>query len=179
VSLLGEEAPGEDGTSVAERGGTRPGETNVATRDDEEQRERYRELLEEYRTILPGVQVLLAFLLTVPFSQRFEQLDDLGRDLFMLAIVTTAVAMLLFLTPTAFHRLAPQAGREERLRIAIRTAVPGMLAVAVSVVTAVFVVTRFVYDDDIAALVAGMIAALAVALWLVVPLVRRLRTDAR
>ncbi|MEX2532681.1 MAG: DUF6328 family protein, partial [Nitriliruptoraceae bacterium] len=54
--------------------------------DEEQLRDRYREALDQYRTILPGVQVLLAFLLTVPFTQRFEQLDDLGHQLFMVAI---------------------------------------------------------------------------------------------
>ncbi len=49
----------------------------------EQQRERYRELLEELRTIIPGVQVLFAFLLTVPFSSRFADLDELGRRAFM------------------------------------------------------------------------------------------------
>jgi uncharacterized membrane protein len=151
-------------------------DTNEA--EEEQLRDRYREALEEYRTILPGVQVLLAFLLTVPFSQRFEQLDDLGRDLFMVAIVSTAVAMLLFLMPTAFHRIAPDADREQRVRLAVRATVAGMLAVATSVVTAIFVVVRFVYDDTLAAYVAGVILCLAATLWFVLPLGRRL-LDAR
>lgn len=141
-------------------------------------RDRYREVLEEYRTILPGVQVLLAFLLTVPFSQRFEQLDDLGRGLFMLAIISTAVAMLLFLMPAAFHRIAPNADREQRVRLAIRASVGGMVAVATSVVTAIYVVTRFVYDNTVAAYVGGVILGLAATLWFLLPLGRRL-LDAR
>ena len=146
--------------------------------DEEQLRDRYREALEEYRTILPGVQVLLGFLLTVPFSQRFEQLDDLGRDLFMVAIVSTALAILLFLMPTAFHRGAPDADREHRVRLAVRATIAGMVAVATSVVTAIFVVARFVYDDTVAAYVAGSILGLAVTLWFLIPLRRRL-LDAR
>jgi amino acid transporter len=146
--------------------------------EEEELRERYREVLEEYRTILPGVQVLLAFLLTVPFSQRFEELDDLSRDLFMVAIASTAIAMLLFLTPTAFHRIAPEANREQRVRLAVRATVAGMLAVATSVVTAILVVSRFIYDDTVAAWVTGGILGLAITLWFLLPLGRRL-LDAR
>ncbi len=142
--------------------------------DEEELRDRYREALEEYRTILPGVQVLLGFLLTVPFSQRFEQLDELGRGLFMLAIVSTAIAILLFLAPMAFHRGAPDADREHRVRLAVRATIAGMLAVATAIVAAIFVVTRFVYDDTVAGVVAGSILGLAVTLWFLLPLGRRL-----
>jgi uncharacterized membrane protein len=154
--------------------------TDVASSADQDQaaeeqlRDRYREVLEEYRTILPGVQVLLAFLLTVPFSQRFEELDDLGRDLFMVAIASTAIAMLLFLTPTAFHRIAPEADRAQRVRLAARATIAGMLAVATSVVTAVFVVSRFIYDDTVAAWVTAVILGLAIILWFLLPLGRRL-----
>lgn len=144
-------------------------------RQDEEHRERYREVLEEYRTILPGVQVLFAFLLTAPFSPRFERLDEVGRNLFMLAIVSTAVSIVLLLSPTAYHRIAPRAGREKRLRVATRAAVGGLATVATAVVTAIFVVTRFVYDNDVAALLAGLIAGLALVLWFAIPIVRRFR----
>ncbi|MEX2532915.1 MAG: DUF6328 family protein [Nitriliruptoraceae bacterium] len=146
--------------------------------DEEQLRDRYREALEEYRTILPGVQVLLAFLLTVPFTQRFEQLDDLGRELFMVAIISTVIAILLFLTPMALHRGAPDADRKHRVRLAIWATSAGMMAVAISVVTAVFVVTRLVYDDTVAAVVAGSILGLAITLWFLLPLGRRM-LDAR
>lgn len=147
----------------------------TADSEDEEQRERYREMLEEYRTILPGVQVLLAFLLTAPFAARFADLDSLGRNLFMVAIISTAVAMLLFLTPTALHRIAPQTRRDERVRVAVRAAIAGMVMVAVGVVTAIYVVTRFIYGNTEAASVAGIVGGLAVVLWFLVPLVRRAR----
>ena len=71
---------------------------------DEEARERYRELLEELRTIIPGVQVLFGFLLTVPFSARFDRLDDLGRDLYSVVLAGVALAIVVFLTPAAIHR---------------------------------------------------------------------------
>ena len=47
--------------------------------DREELRTRYQMLLQELRVVLPGVQVLMAFLQTAPFAQRFGDLDDLGR----------------------------------------------------------------------------------------------------
>ena len=59
-------------------------------RDEDVSRERYRELLEELRTIIPGAQVLLGFLLTVPFAGRFTEVDDLGEAVFLVALVAVA-----------------------------------------------------------------------------------------
>jgi hypothetical protein len=141
---------------------------------EDEQRDRYRELLEELRTILPGVQVLLAFLLTAPFATRFDHLDRLGRDVFAAALLGTALAATALIAPTAYHRLARRQDRAERLRIAVRLAVAGMALLAASVAAAVFVVARFVYHDGSVGLVFGAIAGLgALGLWFVLPLSRR------
>ena len=63
------------------------------------------ELLNELRVILPGVQVLFAFLLTVPFTQRFPQLDDLETGVFFMTLLCTAVATALLIAPSAHHRM--------------------------------------------------------------------------
>lgn len=70
-------------------------------RDDEDARERYRELLEEVRTIMPGAQVLLGFLLTVPFANRLADVDRLGRILFVVALAATAASTGLVLLAVA------------------------------------------------------------------------------
>ena len=143
-------------------------------RAEDAQRDRYRELLEELRTVLPGVQVLLAFLLTAPFATRFDHLDRLGRDVFAAALLGTALAATALMAPTAYHRLARRQDRAERLRIAVRLAVTGMALLAASVAAAVFVVARFVYHDGRVGLVFGAITALgALCLWFALPLSRR------
>lgn len=70
-------------------------------------RERYRELLEELRTIIPGVQVLFAFLLTVPFSSRFTELDALGRRVFTGSLVAAALATVVTAATLAMWWLLP------------------------------------------------------------------------
>ena len=141
--------------------------------DAEELRERYRELLEELRVIIPGVQVLFAFLLTVPFSARFDQLDHLGRVVFTGALLGVAVATVVFLTPAAIHRVSRDNDRRERLHLAIRFTVLGMAIVGASVAAAVFVVARFIFDNTPVGAVSGAaIAGLAVALWFIVPILR-------
>src|SRR4051794_33171551 len=63
------------------------------------------ELLNELRVGLPGVQVLFAFLLTVPFTQRFSQLDGIQRDIYFLAVLATALATTFLIAPSSYHRL--------------------------------------------------------------------------
>ena len=131
-------------------------------------------MLEELRLLLPGVQVLLAFLLTAPFASRFEHLDRLGRDVFSAALLGTALAATALMAPTAYHRLARRQDRAERLQIAVRLAMTGMVLLAVSVAAGVFVVARFVYHNGTVGLVFGAVAGLgALGLWFVLPLSRR------
>ena len=149
------------------------GDASVPSGNDEETRERYRELLEELRTILPGVQVLFAFLLTAPFSQRFTELDEFGRDLYGIGLVGTAVAMAVFLSPASYHRIAPRRDRAARLRTAIRLVVAGMLVLAASVATVLFTVARFIFGNDVAAVSTAAVVGTIVVLWYLVPLLRR------
>jgi hypothetical protein len=72
---------------------------------DEVERERYRELLEELRTLMPGVQVLFGFLLVTPFSARFPELDRLGKIAFICTLVTASLAAVVFLAPAPYHRV--------------------------------------------------------------------------
>ncbi len=142
------------------------------TREDE-LRERYRELLEELRTILPGVQVLFAFLLTAPFSARFGDLDEFGRDLYSVALIGTTLAMVVFLTPAAYHRIAPRQERDQRVRTGVTLMITGMGVLGVSVLVAVFTVLRFIFDARTGMAVAVPGAAIVLALWLVMPWMRR------
>lgn len=141
--------------------------------DDDEVRTRYRELLEELRIVLPGVQVLLAFLLTAPFATRFDHLDPFGRNVFAAALLGTALAATAMMAPAAYHRLARDQ-RAARLQVAIRLTMIGMAFLAASVSAAVFVVARFVYHDGAVGVAFGGIVALAaLGLWFVLPLSRR------
>lgn len=140
---------------------------------EEEERERYRELLEELRTIIPGVQVLFAFLLTVPFSQRFTEVDDLGKNVFAAAILGVALATAVLLTPAAYHRVTDRSDRAERLRISVRLTVVGMALLGLSISAAVFVVARFIYDTALGIAFGGSALLAAVALWYGLPLLRR------
>ena len=136
---------------------------------DDEERERYRELLEELRTIMPGAQVLLGFLLTVPFASGFAEVDDLGKRVYLVALVAVAMATVLFLAPAAYHRVAENADRQRRVRYGVHMQLAGLVLVALGISAGLFVVVRFLTDWRLALAVSLGVAALCTAMWLVRP----------
>lgn len=135
----------------------------------ETERDRYEELLQELRVMLPGVEVLFAFLLTAVFAERFEELDQLGVVMFFASLSTAAVTVLLLLVPAALHRLADVA-RTERIRIATRFQIIGSVTLGVSMCLALFVVVRFIFDTVAAVWLVAGVAAVWVGLWYLFPL---------
>jgi MFS family permease len=143
----------------------------------EEERERYRELLEELRTIIPGAQVLFAFLLTAPFATRFSELDTVARVIFTLSLVAIAMATVLFLAPAAYHRLADRHDRRARLHFGVKTTLAGMSLLCFSISSAVLVVVRFLFGSMIGAVVAAATVLVAIVMWYVIPLYNRYRWE--
>jgi hypothetical protein len=136
------------------------------------------ELLQELRVILPGVQVLLAFLLTAPFQQRFAQLPGSLRNAFFASIVCATVATVLLIAPSAHHRLRWRAGEKERLlRIGNQMALWGTVFLAAAIVLALYVVTNVLFTTDLALWTTlGFIVAF-VGIWYVLPMVGRPSED--
>ena len=139
-------------------------------RDREELRERYYGLLQELRVVLPGVQVLMAFLLTAPFAQRFADLDDLGRRSYLLALVSALGSIICLLTPTVFHRVAERTARAARLVWGVRFTVAGIVLLAVALTSASWCITRLVFGTAAATVVAVAAAISFVLVWVVLPL---------
>lgn len=147
------------------------------TRDERLNRELI-ELLNELRIALPGVQVLFAFLLTVPFSGRFEALGDAQRGLYFATFVGTATATVLFMAPVAYHRIRFRQGDKERmLRTSNRFAIAGTIFLALSITSAASLITELLFGPLAASGVAAGILALVVWAWYAIPLSRRVRDD--
>jgi hypothetical protein len=143
--------------------------------DDESKGERLdrelMELLQELRVVLPGVQVLLAFLLTAPFQQRFAQLPGTLRNAFFASIASATVATALLIAPSAHHRLRWREREKERLlRIANREAIWGTVFLAAAIVLALYVITNVLYATWIALLTAALTVAVFALLWYALPL---------
>jgi hypothetical protein len=133
-----------------------PGEDEQEDPDERANRELI-ELLNELRVALPGVQVLFAFLLTIPFTQRFTELDAGDRRIYFMAVLATAAATLCLIAPSAHHRLRFRAGvKEHLLRVANALAIAGLVLLAFAITAATYVV-------------AGALAGAFVLVWFVLP----------
>jgi hypothetical protein len=129
------------------------------------------ELLNELRVILPGVQFLFAFLLTVPFSQRFSALDGLETGVFFVTLLCTAIATALLMAPSAQHRVLWREGvREQRLKLGNTLTIVGLIFLVPAMVGAVFVVSDFIFGLGAAVVVTLLLACFFVVIWFALPL---------
>jgi hypothetical protein len=132
------------------------------------------ELLQELRVAGLGVQVLFAFLLSLPFTNRFTRLSGGQRDLYLACLVLAAVATALLLGPVAYHRLVFRRGEKEMLvRAASVMAIAGLVTVGLAVSAAVLLVAGFVTSGLAAGLITALIACMFGLLWFAFPLTRR------
>jgi MFS family permease len=138
--------------------------------DREELRSRYYGLMQELRVVLPGVQVLVGFLLTVPFATRFSELDSTAETFYGVALVSAMLSVVAFVAPTAFHRLGDRRARSARLSLAIRLTRAGIALLAVALVCAMYVVARFVFDNTVGLLLSSISAVAMLVLWFLTPL---------
>ncbi|WP_433540200.1 DUF6328 family protein [Streptosporangium sandarakinum] len=130
------------------------------------------ELLQGLRVAVTGVQVLFAFLLTLPFASGFHKVDSLGRWLFFIALLSAALASVCFITPAAQHRLLFRTGLKERmLHRANELGIAGAVGLAIAMTTSVALVAETVINAWPAALFGGAIALSSVWLWILQPIV--------
>jgi hypothetical protein len=132
------------------------------------------ELLQEERVALPGVQVLFAFLLTVPFSQGFSTLTDFQRDVYFAVLALTAISTALLIAPTAYHRLLFREGlKPEIVAYANRVVIIGLAALALAMVTAVALIAHIVFGEAVAIVCGALALILFGLLWWALPLAAR------
>ena len=132
------------------------------------------ELLNEVRVALPGVQVLFAFLLAVPFAQRFEDVTNLQRDAYLVALIGTMLGSLFLIAPTAHHRIRfRDPDKESVLKLASVFTIVGTVFLALSMTAVVFLVTDLLFKGLFTAVVTSVTAALFTVVWFVLPLVQR------
>ena len=148
--------------------------------DDETRRERVNreliELLNELRVALPGVQVLFAFLLVVPFQQRFTTVTQFQKTVYFVALLCAAVATILLIAPSANHRILFRAREKpELLKLANREAIAGTAFLAAAVVAVILLITDYLYGGETTVVVAGLSGLGFAVFWYLIPLRRRIR----
>jgi O-antigen/teichoic acid export membrane protein len=151
---------------------TEPGRPDE-TKDQRDDRN-LTDLLQELRVAGLGVQVLFGFLLGLPFTTRFDRLEEWQRWLYLTIVVLAAVSIILLVAPVAYHRLVfRRHQREHLLRAANILSICGLATVSLAVSGAVLLVTSYVEPGPATVLSVVVTAGMFGALWFLLPLTRR------
>ena len=138
-----------------------------------------KELTDELRVVLPGVQVLFAFLLTVPFTSRWDDVTDTQRDAYFGSFLCATASSVCLIAPSVMHRLRwRQRDKERLLRAGNVLALLGATFLGLAITGVVFLITDVLFDETSAALIAGAGGGIVIALWYCVPLYWRLTDQA-
>src|SRR5690349_11494219 len=133
----------------------------------------FADLLQELRVAQTGVQILFAFLLTLPFSNGFPKTTAFQQDVYIVALLSTAGAAAMIIGPVAFHRALFRQGRKpELVRYAHRMATGGLAFLLVSMVTSVFLIVDYLLSRTAAWVLGGATAVFFLVLWAGIPLYR-------
>jgi hypothetical protein len=133
------------------------------------------EFLGELRVALPGVQVLFAFLLVVPFNNRFAQVTSSQQTIYFGTLLFSAAASVCLIAPTVHHRVEfRRQDKEHILLISNRLAIAGLSCLAVAMTGAILLITDFLYGSTTTAIAVGGVAVAFAGVWFAVPLRRLL-----
>ena len=136
------------------------------------------ELLQEVRVAQTGTQILFAFLLGVPFTQRFAAVTSFQQTVYFVTLLSAAVASAFLIAPSAYHRiLFRQRERPFVIEASNRLIIVGLCFVAVAMSGVILLITDLLYSSLTAAIITALAAGVFVLLWFVVPLMRRVRDD--
>jgi hypothetical protein len=136
------------------------------------------ELLQELRVAITGVQILFAFLLTMAFTDRFADLDDLQLTVYTITLLSTALATLTLIAPVSFHRLVFRRRQKAALvAVADRLLVVGLALLMLAITSATLLVLSVALGRGPALVGAGSVALFGLVLWYVLPLRQRRRVD--
>ena len=142
--------------------------------DEEELRDRQMlELLNELRVALPGVQILFAFLLAVPFQQGFQKVTEIQKDLYFGTLMATCAATVCLIAPSSMHRLRfHQRDRAFLIESANKYLIAGLVFLGIAIVLAVILISDYLYDGVIVWLSPLAVAVAIAAAWFARPLAR-------
>jgi hypothetical protein len=147
--------------------------------DEEEKRDRQMlELLNELRVALPGVQVLFAFLLTVPFNQRFGDVTNFQRDIYFVTLLSTTLSAIFLIAPSAAHRVRfHQRDRAWLIETTNTLMLVGLAFLTVAMTGAVLLVTDFIFDGTKVVIYTVLVGVTTVGVWFLRPLARHVRGE--
>ena len=133
--------------------------TNEPPRDKNDLNRELIELLNELRVALPGVQVLFAFLLAVPFASGWRRVTNFQRDVFFVAFLCTTAATILLIAPSTYHRLRWREHDKEHLLVAAnRLTIAGSVFLALAIISVVLLITDLLFSLGWAIVATALVA---------------------
>lgn len=130
----------------------------------------WNELLQELRVTQTGAQILTGFLLTVPFQSRFGELDDHQRGTYLVLVLLSALATVLFVAPVSLHRLLFRRRLKPQLVDAGHTfARAGLVALALTLAGVTMLLFDVVVSRTVGWVVGGALLVVIAVAWLVLP----------
>jgi hypothetical protein len=144
-------------------------------RDGEQAEQLFVDMLQQLRVVQTGVQILSAFLLTLPFTERFTHLDTAGKALYGVSLVSAAVSTALLIAPVSYRQRVGRQALENVIKVASRLAEAGLAALMVAAVCAVTLAARVALGTSWAVALGAAVAAVYLASWYLLPLWHRLR----
>ncbi|MGX6608254.1 DUF6328 family protein [Micromonosporaceae bacterium Da 78-11] len=153
-----------------------PREKERLKHESEKQRwdRNFADLLQELRVAQTGVQILFAFLLTLPFSSGFPNTTAFQKDVYVVALIAAAFATAMIISPVAFHRALFRQGRKpELVRYAHRMATGGLAFMLISMVSSVLLITDYLLNLTMAIILTGVTGAWFLTFWAMIPWFRR------
>lgn len=134
------------------------------------------ELVQELRVIGTGIQILFAFLLSIPFQARFAQATAFQRDVYLVTLLASGLAATLFITPVALHRFLFRFGAKDVIvNFTTRLAIGGLVALSLALTGAVLLVGDWLETAVFGWTAAGLTLVVLGASWFAVPLALRHR----
>jgi hypothetical protein len=134
------------------------------------------ELLQELRVALPGVQVLFAFLLAVPFQQEFTKITDFQKGVYFATLLLTALTAALLIAPTAYHRLTFRYQQKHRLVfVSNRLAIAGLCTLALAMSCAIMFITDVLFGTKTTLVTTAVTVVVFLFFWAALPLRRRFK----
>jgi hypothetical protein len=134
---------------------------------------RLTELLGELRVALPGVQVLFAFLLVVPFSARFGEVSSFQEKMYFVSLICATLASMCLIAPSMHHRIEFRQGDKHHIvEVANRLTIAGLTLLALGMVCVLILITDFLFGTVTTVITAGVVAIGFVILWYAMPILR-------
>jgi len=137
-------------------------------------------LLQELRVAQTGVQLLTGFLLTLPFQQRFTQLDDTMRAVYLVTVGCSIGATVLLIAPVSMHRLLFRRHRLKTIVAAANSfAIVGTVLLGIALAGVAVVIFDTVVGRTGAWIAGGCTLLALVGFWYLMPVLGRSDKDNR